>query len=311
MKKIMLLMIFALSVLMCSVQKDEKEEKANADGIPKKIVIGLDDSFVPMGFKNEKGEIVGFDIDLARAVAQKLGAEVEFKPINWDSKILDLNGGNIDLIWNGLTITEERKKETEMSKPYFTSHQLIVVKKDSSINAKADLTGKNVGSQTESSGEEAVKKSGEDKTFKEFKTYAQYDQAFMDLDAGRVDAIVADEVLAKYTKKTKETQAKKDLYKILSENYGEEEYGIAAKKGNTKLIDAINKAIEELKKVKDGDDIEAIRKGIEELSKVSQGFATRMYQEAAQAQQAAQGGETAGENNNSGANDVEDAEVVD
>lgn len=247
MKKIMLLMIFALSVLMCSVQKDEKEEKANANGIPKKIVIGLDDSFVPMGFKNEKGEIVGFDIDLARAVAQKLGAEVEFKPINWDSKILDLNGGNIDLIWNGLTITEERKKETEMSKPYFTSHQLIVVKKDSSINAKTDLTGKNVGSQTESSGEEAVKKSGEDKKFKEFKTYAQYDQAFMDLDAGRVDAIVADEVLAKYTKKTKETQAKKDLYKILSENYGEEEYGVAAKKGNTKLIEAINKAIEELK----------------------------------------------------------------
>ena len=247
MKKIMLLMIFALSVLMCSVQKDEKEEKANANGIPKKIVIGLDDSFVPMGFKNEKGEIVGFDIDLARAVAQKLGAEVEFKPINWDSKILDLNGGNIDLIWNGLTITEERKKETEMSKPYFTSHQLIVVKKDSSVNAKSDLTGKNVGSQTESSGEEAVKKSGEDKKFKEFKTYAQYDQAFMDLDAGRVDAIVADEVLAKYTKKTKETQAKKDLYKILSENYGEEEYGIAAKKGNTKLIEAINKAIDDLK----------------------------------------------------------------
>ena len=134
-----------------------------------------------------------------------------------------------------------------MSKPYFTSHQLIVVKKDSSINAKTDLTGKNVGSQTESSGEEAVKKSGEDKKFKEFKTYAQYDQAFMDLDAGRVDAIVADEVLAKYTKKTKETQAKKDLYKILRENYGEEEYGIAAKKGNTKLIEAINKAIEELK----------------------------------------------------------------
>ena len=248
MRKIMLLMIFALSVLMCSVQKDEKEEKANANGIPKKIVIGLDDSFVPMGFKNEKGEIVGFDIDLARAVAQKLGAEVEFKPINWDSKILDLNGGNIDLIWNGLTITEERKKETEMSKPYFTSHQLIVVKKDSSINAKAGLTGKNVGSQTESSGEEAVKKSGEDKKFKEFKTYAQYDQAFMDLDAGRVDAIVADEVLAKYTKKVKETQAKKELYKILKEDFGQEEYAVAAKKGNTKLIDAINKAIEELKK---------------------------------------------------------------
>ena len=240
MKKLLLLMILALSVFMCSVEKEDKKAGKSTDGVPKKIVIGLDDSFVPMGFKDEKGEIVGFDIDLAKAVAQKLGSEVEFKPINWDSKILDLNGGNIDLIWNGLTITE-------MTKPYFTSHQLIVVKAGSSINTKADLTGKNIGSQTESSGEEAVKKSGDDKKFKEFKTYAQYDQAFMDLDAGRVDAIIADEILAKYTKKTKETQAKKELYQILNDNYGEEEYGIAAKKGNTKLVEAINKAIEELK----------------------------------------------------------------
>ena len=247
MKKMLLLMILALSVFMCSIQKEEKKGEKNADGIPKKIVVGLDDSFVPMGFKNEKGEIVGFDIDLARAVAQKLGAEVEFKPINWDSKILDLNGGNIDLIWNGLTITDERKKETEMTKPYLTSHQLIITKTGSNIKTKADLKGKIVGSQSESSGEEAVKKSGEDKTFKEFKTYAQYDQAFMDLDAGRIDAIIADEVLAKYTKKTKEIQANKELYKILNDNYGEEEYGIAAKKGNIKLIEAINKAIEELK----------------------------------------------------------------
>ena len=157
MKKMLLLMVLALSVFMCSVQKEEKKEENNANGIHKKIVAGLDDSFVPMGFKNEKGEIVGFDIDLARAVAQKLGSQVEFKPINWDSKILDLNGGNIDLIWNGLTITDERKKETEMTKPYLTSHQLIIVKAGSSIKTKADLKGKIVGSQTESSGEEAVK----------------------------------------------------------------------------------------------------------------------------------------------------------
>ena len=142
MKKMLLLMVLALSVFMCSVQKEEKKEENNANGIPKKIVAGLDDSFVPMGFKNEKGEIVGFDIDLARAVAQKLGSQVEFKPINWDSKILDLNGGNIDLIWNGLTITDERKKETEMTKPYLTSHQLIITKTGSNIKTKADLKGK-------------------------------------------------------------------------------------------------------------------------------------------------------------------------
>ena len=247
MKKVLLLMILALSLVMCSVKKDETKE-VSKDGIPKKIIVGLDDSFVPMGFKNEKGEIVGFDIDLARAVAKKIGSEVEFKPINWDSKILDLNAGNIDLIWNGLTITDERKKETQMSNPYLESHQLIVTRIDEKIGNKNDLAGKNVGSQTQSSGEEAVKRAGFDKKFKDFKSYAQYDQAFMDLDAKRVDAIVADEVLAKYTKKVKETQAKKELYKILKDDFGQEEYAVAAKKGNTKLIDAINKEIEELKK---------------------------------------------------------------
>ena len=247
MKKVLLLMILALSLVMCSVKKDETKE-VSKDGIPKKIIVGLDDSFVPMGFKNEKGEIVGFDIDLARAVAQKLGSQVEFKPINWDSKILDLNGGNIDLIWNGLTITDERKKETEMTKPYLTSHQLIITKTGSNIKTKADLKGKIVGSQSESSGEEAVKKSGEDKTFKEFKTYAQYDQAFMDLGIGRLDAIVVDEAYAKYIKNTEEKQAGKELYRILDENFGIEEMGIAAKKGNKKLIEEIEKAIDELRK---------------------------------------------------------------
>ena len=83
-------MILALSVFMCSVEKEEKKAGKSTDGVPKKIVIGLDDSFVPMGFKDEKGEIVGFDIDLAKAVAQKLGSEVEFKPINWDSKMVEI-----------------------------------------------------------------------------------------------------------------------------------------------------------------------------------------------------------------------------
>lgn len=246
MKKIVVILMAIFTVLMCSVEKTG-EEKKETKGEIKKIVVGLDDTFAPMGFKNEKGEIVGFDIDLAKAVAQKLNVEVEFKSINWDSKILDLNSGNIDLIWNGLTITEERKAETAMSKPYLKNSQIIITKNGSNIKAKSDLAGKVVGSQTQSSGEEAVKKDGADKGFKEFKTYAQYDQAFMDLDAGRIDAIVVDAILAKYIKSTKEAQAGKELYSILAENFGEEDYGIAAKKANTQLIENINKAIEELK----------------------------------------------------------------
>jgi len=128
MKKIIILLVMAMTILMCSVEKTDKKETKNEDKLPQKVVVGLDDTFAPMGFKNEKGELIGFDIDLAKAVAEKLKIEVEFKPINWDSKIMDLNSGNIDLIWNGLTITPDRAKETEISKAYLSNNQIIIVK---------------------------------------------------------------------------------------------------------------------------------------------------------------------------------------
>ena len=248
MKKVFILIMLAFSVLMCSIQKEDKKNVGEeTSALPSKIVIGLDDTFAPMGFKNEKGEIVGFDIDLAKEVAKRLNIEVEFKSINWDSKILDLNSGSIDLIWNGLTITPERTEETAMSKPYMSNNQSIVVRANSNIKTKSDLNGKIVGVQNQSSGEETVVKSGANKDFKEFKGYAQYDQAFMDLDSGRIEAIVVDEMFAKYIKNTKEDQSGKLLYTILEDNFGLEYFGIAAKKGNRKLIDAIDKTIEEMK----------------------------------------------------------------
>ena len=147
MKKIIILLVMAMTILMCSVEKTEKEEKKNEDKLPQKVIVGLDDTFAPMGFKNEKWELVGFDIELAKAVAEKLKIEVEFKAINWDSKIMDLNSGNIDLIWNGLTITPDRAKETEISKAYLSNNQIIIVNINSPINTKADLKGKTVGVQ--------------------------------------------------------------------------------------------------------------------------------------------------------------------
>lgn len=249
MKRLFMLMMMALSILMCGVEKVEKEENVKTTvELPKKVIVGLDDTFAPMGFKNENGEIVGFDIDLAKETFKRLNIEVEFKSINWDSKIMDLNSGNIDLIWNGLTITKERSEQTEMSKPYMTNGQAIVVSANSNIKTKADLKGKIVGVQNQSSGEETLKKDGYDKEFKELKSYPQYDQAFMDLDNGRIEAIVVDEIFAKYIKSVKEKQSGKQLYTILGEDFGKEECGIAAKKGNKVLIDAINKTIEEMKK---------------------------------------------------------------
>ncbi len=248
MKKVFLMIILMLSVIMCGIVKDEDEKiDKNNNELPKKIIVGLDDTFAPMGFKNEKGELVGFDIDLSREVAKKLGMEIEYKSINWDSKILELNAGNIDLIWSGLTITPERAEQTSMSKPYLSNNQIVITRVDENIKKIKDLDGKVVGSQNQSSGEEIILKNKFNKNFKEFKSYAQFDQAFMDLDFGRLDAIVVDETFAKYIKNIKEKQKGKELYYILDENFGKENMGIAAKKGNEKLIEVIDKTIEEFK----------------------------------------------------------------
>ena len=154
MKKVFLMIILMLSVIMCSIVKDEDEKiDKNNNELPKKIIIGLDDTFAPMGFKNEKGELIGFDIDLSREVAKKLGMEIEYKSINWDSKILELNAGNIDLIWSGLTITPERAEQTSMSKPYLSNNQIVITRVDENIKKIKDLDGKVVGSQNQSSGE--------------------------------------------------------------------------------------------------------------------------------------------------------------
>src|SRR6056297_359314 len=107
-----------------------------------KIVLGLDDSFPPMGFRSEDGEIVGFDIDLARELAERLDVELELKPVEWDGVILSLKNGMIDVIWNGLTITPEREKSIDFSKPYIANRQIIIVQESSDIAEKSDLADK-------------------------------------------------------------------------------------------------------------------------------------------------------------------------
>ncbi len=249
MKRIILSLIFVLSILMCGKKESSKvSESAGEDKLPEKLVIGLDDTFAPMGFRDDKGELVGFDIDLAKAVGEKLGLKVEFQPINWDTKDLELKNGNVNLIWNGLTITEDRKKQMQFSDPYLENSQVIVIKKDSLIKTKEDLAGKVIGTQSKSSGEEAVLKDPINPKLKELRTYDTYDQAFLDLDAGRIEAIAADEVLARYIKTNKEKKEGKDLYVVLdSSNFVKEEYGIGAKSSDTFLISKINEALKELK----------------------------------------------------------------
>ena len=138
------ILIMGLIFMLTGCGNKSKEDTSLKDIKDKgEFVVGLDDSFPPMGFKNDKGEIVGFDIDLAKEVAKKMGVKVVFKPVQWDGVVLSLNNKDIDVIWNGLTITEKRKEQINFSKPYVENKQIIVVNNDSNIKSKKDLNKKN------------------------------------------------------------------------------------------------------------------------------------------------------------------------
>ena len=226
-------------------------QKADGDASKelKKIVIGLDDEYAPMGFKDEKNEIIGFDVDLAKEAAKRLGSEVEFKAIDWNSKEAELKSGRIDIIWNGLDITPEREENMLFSKPYMDNRQIVFVKKDNAqgITAEADLAGKAVGTQAGSTAETYIDKTeGLKSSFKEFKTYGDYVSAFMDLENGRIDALVCDEIVGRYAISKQEGK-----FDALDVTVGPvSEFGIAFRKDDTELRDKVQNVFDEM--VKDG-----------------------------------------------------------
>jgi polar amino acid transport system substrate-binding protein len=250
-KKLMVVTIITtvgMSLVACAgtTQNKSSETKATKSTLDKdELVIGLDDTFVPMGFKDESGKVVGFDVDLAEAVAKKLNKKIKFQAIDWSMKETELNNGNIDLIWNGYSITDERKGKVEFSKAYLNNTQVIVTLAGSNIKSKADLAGKKVGAQTGSTAVDAVEADGNVlKSFDGGKliTFDDNNSALMDLEAKRLDAIVVDEILARYYMKARG----QEKYKILDENFGKEQYGVGIKKGDTKFVEAFNKALDEV-----------------------------------------------------------------
>ncbi len=183
-----------------------KETEASADDkslekvlASKKLIVGLDDSYPPMGYRDEKNEIVGFDIDLAREVASRMVLEVVFQPIDWDSKELELNSGKIDCIWNGMSITPERLENMFFSKPYIANQQIVVVPSGSGITTIEQVIGKKIGLQKGSSSLDALMASPIYEQVKNDVTeYPDNVSVFMDLQAGRVDAFVVDSVVGRY-----------------------------------------------------------------------------------------------------------------
>lgn len=215
------------------------EEAKTTDGGT--LIVGFDQDFPPMGFVGDDGEYTGFDLELAQEVAKRLGLEYKAQPIAWDSKDMELESGNIDCIWNGFTMTG-REDDYTWTEPYMANQQVFVVANDSDINSQADLAGKIVEVQADSSAEAALKEAPElTATFKELLTIADYNTAFMDLEQGAVDAIAMDVIVAGY-----QIQQRNADFKILDDSLSEEEYGVGFKKGNTELRDKVQSTLEEM-----------------------------------------------------------------
>lgn len=203
------------------------------------FTVGFDQDFPPMGFVGDDGEYTGFDLELAKEVADRLGKTFVPQPIGWDAKDMELNSGNIDCIWNGFTMNG-REDGYNFTSPYMANSQVFVVRADSGIETLSDLSNKIVEVQMDSSAEKALKSKSElTGTFKLLQTTPDYNTAFMDLEMGAVDAIAMDEVVAAY-----QIQQRKSDFMILSESLAAEQYGVGFKKGSNDLRDQVEEQLE-------------------------------------------------------------------
>ncbi len=216
----------------------KKEEK----GAKKKIVVATDATWPPMEYIDEQTkEIVGFDIDLMKEIAKAAGFEVEFKNTAWDGIFAGLAAGKYDAVMSSVTITEERKKEMDFSKPYINAGQVLIVRQETQgVETLRDMVGKKVGAQIGTTGAFEVEKV----EGVELKTYDEIGLAFEDLVNGRIDGVVADTPVAANFALQNPTY--KGKLKIVGEPFTEEYYGIAVQKGNKELLDMINKGLDEV-----------------------------------------------------------------
>ncbi|MBQ8975494.1 MAG: amino acid ABC transporter substrate-binding protein [Oscillospiraceae bacterium] len=211
------------------------------------FTVGFDAEFPPYGYMDDNGEYIGFDLDLAEAVCNYYGWTLVKQPINWDSKDMELNGGTIDCIWNGFTMTG-RESEYTWTDPYIDNSQVIVVRADSGITTFADLAGKTVDVQADSSALAALTDEEDNAdnlalaaSFASLQQVGDYNTAFLDLESKAVDAIAMDVGVANY-----EIASRGEGYVILEQELSTEQYAVGFKLGNTELRDQVQTALEAL-----------------------------------------------------------------
>lgn len=218
----------------------------NATTETTKLIVGFDNAYPPYGFIGDDGKETGFDLDLAAEVAERNGWEYEQQAIDWDAKDALLNQGTITAIWNGFTM-EGREDDYTFSEPYMLNEQVIVVKKGSDVASLEDLAGKTVITQVDSAALDVLENDEEGgradlaATFAELQTIGDYNNAFMQLESGMVDAVACDLSIAAY-----QMAANPDAYVQLDEALSSEHYAVGVKKGNTELADQITATLKEM-----------------------------------------------------------------
>ena len=237
-----LLALVMLLTLSAAVAEDNSLQAVLDKGT---FIIGLDDSFPPMGYRDENNDIVGFDIDVARAVAEKLGVEFIAQPISWEAKEMELSSGNIDCIWNGMSITPEREESMAMTFPYLNNQIVCYVKDDSDITSLADLSGKSVAVQNGSYAEELLLSDAyadAKASFADMPGFEDYLTALMDLQQGGVDAVIMDLVVGDYRINSMGAENLKAAFALEDDNYG-----IGFRKDDLALRDKVQDILKEMK----------------------------------------------------------------
>lgn len=245
------------AVLACSMMlgaaacgKDEKSSSSDAstaDNSLQKIldsgelILGLDATFKPMGYTDENDNIVGFDIDVAKEVCERMGVELKLQPIDWATKEEDLNAGRIDCIWNGMSVNPERAEAMNLSDPYMKNSMVFVVPADSEAESMADLADAVIGVQNGSTAQTILQESDIAATITE-SAMATNIEALQQMELGLVDAVFLDVIVADY----EITMGGKD-YKVLPDGLAEEEYAIGFRKADQALCDKVEEALSEMK----------------------------------------------------------------
>ena len=237
----------ASMMLLTGCGKGESKSLSNEDNSLQKVkdsgkfLLGLDATFKPMGYTDENGEIVGFDIDVAEEVCKRMGVELVKVGINWETKEMDLDAGTIDCIWNGMSINPTRAEKMNLSEPYMNNDMVFCVKADNEVTSQDQLKGKKIAVQNGSTAQTILAESDIGKNC-EIAGYDTNLNALMEMELGLVDAVFLDSIVANY-----EIGTGKKAYKVLPDGLSSEEYAIGFRKKDQKLRDEVQKILSEMK----------------------------------------------------------------